>query len=204
VQSQSGIVTTSGVQSPLVAPASKRRAPATLSVDVAIRSQLTPDVMRMNRLNTFASSGKVVNGNLVKSARFEPTTLKKTANVINESVMTAEDGKSVLVKAQLTKPGSDYNLKVAVAYVEEADPATAKEVNAVMTLGSSNTLDLPLGNKHALEIKYQNQTVVNLSELPIRAWEFKVDGRAYEVTTSKDAGRVAITTREIPRQLRSQ
>ena len=186
----------------------KRRPAATLSVEVAVRSQLTPDVMRMNRLKTIASSGKVTNGfvvvsipvtpgYLIKSARFEPTTLKKTDNVINESVMTAEDGKSVQVKAQLTNPGTDYNLNVGVAFVEEMDPASKKESSAVLTLPGSNTMELPLGNNHELEIKYQNQTVVKLNELPIKAAQFSVDGRMFEVTTTIDSGRVTIQMRAL-------
>lgn len=212
---QSGVVTTGGVSSPTVAASSKRRAPATLSVEVAVRSQLTADVLRLNRLKTVSSTGKVTNGNvvvsipvtpgyLIKSARFEPTTMKKTTNVINESVMTSEDGKSALVRAQLTKPGSDYSLSVAVAYVEEVDPATTKQSTAVLTLPGSTTLEQPLGNKHELEIKYQNQTVVKLSDLPIKAFEFSVDGRVFAVTTTKSDGRVSIMMRELPRQIRNQ
>jgi len=215
VYPQSGLVTTGGVASPTVAASSKRHTPSTLSVEVAVRSQLTADVLRQNRLKTVASSGKVTNGNvvvsipatpgyLVKTARFEPTTMKKTANVLNESVMTAEDGKSVVVRAQLNKPGTDYNLNVAVAYVEEVDPATTKQSTAVLTLPGSNSLELPLGSRHELEIKYKNQTVVKLSDLPIKAFEFSVDGRVFAVTTTKDAGLVKIMMRELPRQIRNQ
>lgn len=215
VVSQSGLVTTGGVASPTVVPSTKRHTPATLSVEVAVRSQLTADVLRMNRLKTVASSGKVTNGNvvvsipvtpgyLIKSARFEPTTLKKTANVINESVMTAEDGKSVQVKAQLTKPGTDYNLNVGVSYVEEMDPATSKQSTAVSTLPGTPSMVLPLGSRHELEIKYQDQTVFKLSDLPIKASEFSVEGRVFAVTTTKDAGQVKVMMREIPRQIRNQ
>ncbi|HQR09604.1 MAG TPA: PKD domain-containing protein [Gemmatales bacterium] len=211
---QSGLVTTGGVATPTVAANTKRHSPATLSVEVAVRSQLTADVLRMNRLKTVASSGKVTNGNLVvsipvtpgyliKAVRFEPTTLKKTGNVINESVMTSEDGKSVLVKAQLTKPGTDYNLNVGVAYVEEVDPATTKQSTVVLTLPGTSFLELPLGNKHTFEVKYQNQIVVNQSDLPIKAVEFTVEGRVFAVTTTKDAGQVKIMMREIPRQIRN-
>lgn len=215
VYPQSGLVTTGGVATPTVSASTKRNTPATLSVEVAVRSQLTADVLRMNRLKTVNSAGKVTNGNvmvsipvtpgyLVKSARFEPTTLKKTANVINESVMTSEDGKSILVKAQLTKPGSDYSFNVGVAYIEEVDPTTTKQSTAVLTLPGTNTLELPLGNKHELEIKYQNQTVVKLSDLPIKAFEFSVDGRMFAVTTTKDAGQVKIMMRALPGQFRNQ
>ncbi len=212
---QSGLVTTGGMQSPSTPANAKRNAATTLSVEVAVRSQLTPDVLRMNRLKTVASSGKVTNGNVVvsfpvtpgyiiKSARFEPTTLKKTNNVINESVMTAEDGKSVLVKAQLTNPGTAYNLNVGVAFVEEMDPATKKESSAVLTLPGSNTMELPLGSKHELEIKYQNQTVVRLDELPFKASQFTVEGRMFEVTATKSTGHVTIQMREPPRQFHNQ
>jgi PKD repeat protein len=211
---QSGIVTTGGTQSPSAPANAKRRPAATMSVEVAVRSQLTPDVMRMNRLKTVISSGKVTNGNVVvsfpvtpgyiiKSAQFEPTTLKKTDNVINESVMTAEDGKSVQVKAQLTNPGTDYQLNVAVVYVEEVAPSATRESSAVLTLPGSNTMELPLGDKHELEIKYENQTVVKLNELPIKAAQFSVAGRMFEVTTTKDSGRVTIQMREPPRQIRN-
>lgn len=212
---QSGLVTTGGVQSPGVPAGTKRHTASTLSVEVAVRSQLTADVLRMSRLKTVNSSGKVINGNVVvsipvtpgyviKSARFEPTTLKKTANVINESVMTSEDGRSVLVKAQLTKPGTDYNLNAAVAYVEELDATAVKESSAILTLPSSHALQLPIGNKHELEIKYKNETVVKLNELPIKAFEFSVNGRMFAVTTTKDKGLVSIMMRELPRQIRNQ
>ncbi|MFT3881292.1 MAG: PKD domain-containing protein [Gemmatales bacterium] len=212
---QSGLVTTGGVASPTVVPNTKRHTSATLSVEVAVRSQLTADVLRLNRLQTVNSSGKVTNGNvvvsipvtpgyLIKSARFEPTTLKKSSNVINESVMTSEDGKSVLVKAQLTKPGTEYHLNVGVAYIEEVNPAMKKESTAVSTLPGTPSMVLPLGNRHELEIKYQDQTVLKLSDLPIQASEFTVEGRRYAVTASKDGGQVKIMMREIPRQIRNQ
>jgi len=65
-------------------------------------------------------------------------------------------------------------------------------------------MELPIGNKHELEIKYQNLTAVRFDELPFKASQFTVEGRMFEVTATKASGRVTITMREPPRQLGNQ
>lgn len=215
---QSGIVTTGGTQSPSVPTSTGRMnntPKATLPIDVTIRSQLTPDVLRRERLQNVTAKGKSTSsalvetikaspGYVIKSAKFSPTTLKKTPNIINESIITAEDGKSLSVKAQLTKMGSDYLLTASVVYVEELDPNIVKESKAVTTAAGSVVLELPFGNKHELEFKFKDQVVFKQSELPIQAVEFSLEGRKFEVASTKNNGKVTLQIREIPRRLTNQ
>lgn len=214
---QSGLVTTGGTVAPVNVSArdnsSSPRMNTTLSVDVSIRALLNAETLKRNRLYSVALKGKsnsstvqevirATPGYVIKSARFEPASLKKSSNIINESISTGEEGKTIVVKAQMTKPGSDYHFHVAVLYEEELAPSAVKESQATMTLpGSSSSMELPIGTRHELEIKYQGQTLVKLPELPIRAFDFSVADRSFAVTTVKNAGRVAITCRELPRRL---
>lgn len=214
---QSGIVTT-GATSPssFGTPRGKSSGPhinTTLAVDVTIRSMLSADTLKKSRLHSVTLKGKsnsstvqevirATPGYVIKSARFEPSTLKKSSNIINESVSTSDEGKTVVVKAQMTKPGADYQFNVAVLYEEELAPSAVRESQATMTLpGSSSSMELPIGTKHELEIRYKGQTIVKLPELPIKAFDFSVAGKTFAVTTIKNAGRVAITCRELPRRL---
>lgn len=214
---QSGIVTTGGVQTPsgTTRTGAGRTAPITLSTEVIIRSKLTPDVLRKERLQSVVSQGKVTGsmmqetikatpGYLIKSPRFETSTLKKTANVINESVTTSEDGKTIIVKAQLNKPGTDYRFTSAVSYVEELDPSVVKESRAIQTAPGSSQLDLPQGSLHELEIKFRDQTVVKYGDLPFKAEEFSIGGRLFEVTCVKSGNKVKVQMRELNRQQRTQ
>lgn len=208
---QSGLQTTGGTHTG--APGSTgRNGTRTISVEVAVRSLITDDVRRRDRLQVVNLKGKATSGNLaesirstpgyvIKSVKFEPSTLKKSANIINESVTTAADGKSIVIAAQVTKPGQDYQFNVAVLYVEELDGSASTESKATITLPSSNTLQLPMGVKHELEIKYRGQTIVKLSELPIKAFEFSVDGKMFAVTSIKSGDTVTITMRALPARI---
>lgn len=184
----------------------RRNAPVTMSVEVAVRSIVTPELLKKERLflvnlkgkgtsSTLTDTIRPTEGYLIKSARLESATLKKSANVINESVTTSGDGKTAIVTAQLTKLGQDFGFNVAVRYVEELDPATVRESKVVQTLPGTSSLDLPVGTKHEIEIKLQNQTIVKLNELPIEAVEFTVDGRVYQITTSKQRNKVNVNLR---------
>lgn len=217
VLSQNGIVTTGGTSTPGTSTprgnGGGSRMNNTLAVDVTVRALLSADTLKKSRLHSVALKGKsnsssvqevirATPGYVIKSARFEPSTLKKSSNIINDSVSTGEEGKTIVVKAQMTKPGADYQFNVAVLYEEELAPSALRESQATMTLpGSSSSMELPIGTKHELEIKYKGQTVVKLPELPIRAFDFSVAGKTFAVTTVKNSGRVAITCRELPRQL---
>lgn len=213
---QSGIVTTGGVQPPTAGRTGGRPPKETLSIEVAVRTQVTPELMRRDRLQNVVSKGKSTGsvmqtepihaapGYIIKSPRFETSTLKKSTNVINESVTTSEDGKSLVVRAQFTKPGTDYQFAAAVNYTEELSANVLKESKSIMTLPGSSSMDLPIGTRHELEFKYKDQVVFKQSELPIQAIEFSLDGRKFEVTTSKSAGKVTLLIREPPRRLGTQ
>lgn len=210
---QSGLVTTSGTQTTGVPVTTGRNnAPRAISLEVAVRSLVTSEMQKKDRLQVVNLKGKATSSNLtetiratpgyvIKSVRMEPSTLKKSSNVINESVSTSSDNKAIILAAQVTRPGQDYQLNVAVQYVEELEASTRTESKAVMTLPGSGTLELPLGTRHELEIRYRNQTLVKLNELPIRAFEFSLDGKLYAVTTTKSGNNVTISMRGLPSRL---
>jgi hypothetical protein len=205
----SGLQTTGGS----VPVSTNRPVPNNLSVELAVRSQLTPDLLSRNRLQAVTLKGKAATSNVqeviratpgyvIKSAKMEQHTLKKSANVINESLSTSEDGKSIIVRAQVTKAGQEYSFSTAVVYIEELDPRTSKETKAIVTLpGTTSAMDLPVGAKHEFEIKYQGQTILKLEELPLKAFEFTLDGRTFAVTCTKSTNKVTFGLRSIPGRL---
>ncbi len=207
----SGLQTTAGTIAPVVV-STNRPAPSTISVELTVRSQLTTDLMSRDRLHNVNLKGKATSSNVqevikaapsyrIQSARMEPNTLKKS-NIINESVSTSEDGKSIIVKAQATKPQQEYQLSVAVLYTETLDPNATKESKAIMTLpGTTSSMELPVGSKHEFEIKHQGQTVLKLSELPMRASEFTVEGRTFAVTCTKAGNKISFGLRPVPQRL---
>lgn len=207
----SGLQTTGGTLAP-VPVSTNRPSPSTISVELTVRAQLTPDLMSRDRLHNVNLKGKATSSNVqevikatpsyrIKSARMEPNTLKKS-NIINESVSTSEDGKSIFVRAQATKPQQEYQLSVAVLYTETLDPNATKESKAIMTLpGTTSSMELPVGSKHEFEIKHQGQTILKISELPMRASEFTVEGRTFAVTCTKAGNRISFGLRPVPQRL---
>jgi hypothetical protein len=208
----SGLQTTGGTmgQTPV---STSRPAPSTISVELAVRSIITPELLSKDRIQSVSLKGKATSSNVqevirstpgyvIKSVKMEPSTLKKSANVINESVSTSEDGKTAIVKAQVTKPGQDYQFNVAVLFTEALDSKATKESTAIVTLpGTTSSMELPVGIRHEFEIKHQGQTILKLTELPIKAFEFTVDGRTFAVTCTKSGGRVSFGLRAIPSRL---
>jgi hypothetical protein len=190
-------------------PDRTNRTPETISVDVSVRSVMSAGVLHQDRLRVVNLRGKGTSatlsetitatpGYVIKSVAFEKLTMKKSANVINESVTTGSDGRSALVTAQLSKLGQDYSFNVAVKYVEELAPTTPREAKAVITLPGVSTLELPAGEKHELEIKHAGQTIVKLNEMTGQHAEFSVNGRAWQLTTTRLRNKVTVTLRPGP------
>ncbi|HMO37012.1 MAG TPA: hypothetical protein PKA06_13305, partial [Gemmatales bacterium] len=209
------VLPASGLQTASYNTASNSSAHAlgAISVELTLRSLLSPEAITRERMQVVNLKGKASGAELkeyvrtapgykIHSVKLDGFSLKKSANVINESVTTAEDGKSAVVRAQLTQLGQEYSFHVAVQYVETVDPSAMKENQAVVTLpGVTSSLELPLGVKHEFELKYHGQTILKQQELPLRASEFTVEGRSYAVTCTKSGNRATFTFRSIPNRL---
>jgi len=194
-------------------PGSRPPRPAVVSVDVFVRTQagaenLTQDKLKMINLNGQAKGSDIgesvtaTPGYVIKSARLEASTIKKSANVINLTTVKGDNGKSVRVQAQVSKPGSAYMVQGALIYQEELEGKAANESTATLSLPGSVLVDLPPGRKLEFEIKYGNVTVFKQGQLPTVPATISVEGRNYSVSATLSGPRAKLDARELPRQFK--
>jgi hypothetical protein len=210
VQNRDAVIPAGAVE-PAPGKTPGRTTPRTVTIDVFVRTQAIDENKQQAKLKMINLAGRATSsdveetvtatpGYVIKSARLEESTIKKSNNVINLTTVKSDDGRSVKVKAQVSTPNGAYMLQGALRYQEELEGNKPNESTATLSLPGSVTLDLPPGRKLEFEIKQSGVTIFRQGQLPTIPANVNVEGRNYLISATLTGMRVTINAREVPRQ----